>query len=618
MARQPGPGARPQRPLQQQQAPQGHQQGLYDPAQHPYPDQQADPHAQHGQYDARQYGAGQAPQQPQYDPRYYAPQGQPGYSDQGYPHDGQGEPYPQPAHDPYQQVDQYQQHQSADPYRQPQAPADPLGGGGHAHNPYGQPSPQGHEVYSASGAPSQPSPYAPQFDPYLPQQQAEQPHADPFGPQGQPQPGYPDNSAYAAQNGQQPVAPREPALRGPSFDDWPDQSQAAGHPQPGAYGQPSYAGADQFAAPGPERGYVPPNQGQSHGYHGSFSGPAGQAPQELYDGYEEEYDDAYDEPEEEPRSSSRMFLIAGALVGALAVGGGAAYVYKAMLGPAANADGKPPIVTSEVEPNKIRPENPGGRKFDHTDSKIMERLGGGSSTRQEASGTNPDGSRRVSTMVIGRDGSVQPPSSPPVPSGAAPVNPVVSVPGLTVVDAFAGARQQAAAQRPSSSAAGGPIVVRPPAAEARKPIVITSPPTGTPPATKPKTAAPAAKPPATKSPAAKPPPRKTAALPTQTRAASTAAPPARSGGGNGYVAVLASVPVSGTSQMDSLKAFADIQQRYPTVLRDKTPEVREANLGAKGRYHRLLVGPPSSRGQASQLCQNLKSAGYSSCWVTSF
>lgn len=372
-------------------------------------------------------------------------------------------------------------------------------------------------------------------------------------------------------------------------------------PQSHELGEVQYAGADYR-----QQGYAEPGFARTEAYASGSDIPAQGGPQGQY--LEQVYDDEYEveedyEDEEEPRRSGRMFLIAGALIGAIAVGGGLAYGYKILLGPAGQADGKPPIVTSGAQPTKVRPEEPGGRQFSHTDSKIMDRL---DTNRSTSSGTNPDGTRRVNTIVIGRDGALRPPASAPTPSGNAPINPVVSVPGLTVVDAFAGARAQAARQ---PAPATGPIVVSPPSAPAQ-PVVITNAaptPPKAPPAVKTAPRAPtqtAAIPP--KAPAA---PRKTAA---KTSPAST------SSGGNGYVAVLASVPVSGSSQMDSLKTFADIQQRYPSVLANKTPEVREANLGAKGRYHRLLVGPPASRAQANEVCSELKSAGYSSCWITSF
>jgi hypothetical protein len=70
--------------------------------------------------------------------------------------------------------------------------------------------------------------------------------------------------------------------------------------------------------------------------------------------------------------------------------------------------------------------------------------------------------------------------------------------------------------------------------------------------------------------------------------------------------------------MDALKRFADMQQKYSTALAGKTPDVAEANLGSKGNYHRLIVGPPGSREQASAVCVHLKAEGYNGCWVTSY
>jgi hypothetical protein len=42
--------------------------------------------------------------------------------------------------------------------------------------------------------------------------------------------------------------------------------------------------------------------------------------------------------------------------------------------------------------------------------------------------------------------------------------------------------------------------------------------------------------------------------------------------------------------MGALKAFADLQQKYPDVLRDKAPDVVEADLGEKGVWYRAVAG----------------------------
>jgi hypothetical protein len=74
------------------------------------------------------------------------------------------------------------------------------------------------------------------------------------------------------------------------------------------------------------------------------------------------------------------------------------------------------------------------------------------------------------------------------------------------------------------------------------------------------------------------------------------------------------------TSMDALKKYADMQQKYTDVLVDKTPDVQEADLSDRGlgTQYRLVVGPPGSRNAASGVCAQLKSAGYSGCWVKEY
>jgi hypothetical protein len=58
----------------------------------------------------------------------------------------------------------------------------------------------------------------------------------------------------------------------------------------------------------------------------------------------------------------------------------------------------------------------------------------------------------------------------------------------------------------------------------------------------------------------------------------TPPPATASSGTSGFVTILASKK----SRMDALKAFYDLQQRYPGVLADKTPDVQEVDLADKG------------------------------------
>ncbi len=321
--------------------------------------------------------------------------------------------------------------------------------------------------------------------------------------------------------------------------------------------------------------------------------------------------------------------IAGAIVVAVGLGYGLAQGYKMILGTA--PDGATPVVRGDSAPTKTKPTDPGGKQFAHTDSKVMGRLGEGTpattasldtpsaspSDPEAAAGGDVDagGARKVTTLVVGRDGSIVPPQAP---AAAPPAEPggnagAVAVPGVTMVDGFGG--QYPGAVTTTATAVPDTARQTPPAA--RQPLVVTPPRVrGCPPPS------PRAEPlrvePGCRSQASDAPIgcADEAGGACSRRVPGSAAPTAT--GGNGYVVVLASVPASGGSRLVALKKFADMQQKYGSVLQNKTPDVREANLGAKGIYHRLLVGPPGSRAQASALCGELKSAGYKDCWVTAY
>ena len=69
------------------------------------------------------------------------------------------------------------------------------------------------------------------------------------------------------------------------------------------------------------------------------------------------------------------------------------------------------------------------------------------------------------------------------------------------------------------------------------------------------------------------------------------------------------------NQTEALATFADIQQKYPSLLANYRPMVQPADLGAKGKWYRLRVGPIDSKGAADKLCGQLKSQGLPDCLV---
>jgi hypothetical protein len=446
----------------------------------------------------------------------------------------------------------------------------------------------------------------------------------------------PSGAAYPAPAAPQSYGrPAAPADTG-GFDHWSsndqpglDQSYSGGASQ--GFGQPEFGAAQQdYAAYEGGNGYADQWGSAEYGQHGhepGFESEYTGQQDEHTNGLENSY--AEDDYEDEPPRRSKLPLIAAAVVAALVCGGGLAYGYKAFLAPV--KDGGTPLIKNASSPSKFKPDNPGGHQFPHRDNKIMgdplsgegpnaseQTVGGAMGSGPVPGASGPGGSgpgdaaaRKVQTVEVRPDGSVvRSDSAPPQPSNQTTASIAADPPsGLGVGSDFPSAGDPVSGQASSGQASSGQA--SPPAA-ARAPAVISKP--ADPPAA-------AASEPAIDEPPPVATPKKVVAkkvaaadpAPSSSQSMSGPAPT-----GAGWVAVLASVPVSGSSQMDSLKQFADMQQKYGDVLGDKTPSVQEANLGDKGRYHRLVVGPPASRDSANTICGGLKTHGYTGCWVMQY
>jgi len=461
---------------------------------------------------------------------------------------------------------------------------------------------------------AQTDPYAPQFEPYV------APGTTPYGHQ--------QASGYDQQSNSQ----QWPARGGPADPRGFDA---------GGYGGQGYAESQI----GQGAGFADPYRQENEL---SAADWAGQPSEFDHDGYQQhargtnlgfataeggELDPAYAEDdgeyEDEPAPRSRRpLMVMMALAGAILVGGGMAYGYKKLS--SSGPQGDPPIIKSEDFPSKTKPADAGGKTFPYSDTKIMGRLGDGTSSEPadgstdqaaaaptdsaQADGAANGGPRKVSTLVVGRDGSIQ---SPP-PEAAAPQD--AGVPGTALVDVF-GQNGNGGPERgrdePLPQARHDTPVSGDETPAAMKKVAVTPVKINGSPAAKPATATGSIDGAATPAPTKKL--KKIAKAETTTSDAySESAPPVTTSGGSGFVAVLASVPHSASSRIDALKRFADMQQKYSTALSGKTPDIATANLGAKGNFDRLVVGPPGSRQEASSVCAQLKAAGYSSCWVTSY
>lgn len=576
-------------------------------AQHP-------PHAEPELTGWPQPAAFRQPQQPSA-PLHHRPGQQPGYPDLGYSDQDAGA-----VQDPFAAL-------RPDGYGTTQPPqgagvsADPYGLAG-----YASPQPSGYAAPRQAPAPQAPSahpssahhasydPFAPPGESYAPQGPAggyapafgSAASAQTHGYGGAPGQGYAQPSPASGASPSAYAGYSAPAQSGGPF------GRADAHHQPQPYADQWGAELDDVRAHGGHSLALDANDYQGHGGYGdaashgqhaqwgeeAYADPQGELAHGHYQGQQGTFDQSYAEDdalyEDEPRRAG--WKKAAALVACtVLLGGGLVYGVSGLFD--SGSGEPPPLVKGAEGPSKVKPSEPGGKRFDHADSKIMGRLGEGSAT------ADPAGVRKVPVVSVGRDGQIQPPSS------ERETQAIVAVPGLTVIDGLGGPPGPGGvAPSPGQAQAGRPASPDRSAAAPPQVEMVTGSNSKAPAASQ-KSVTPAAKAPA--APKADAPKKMAAADPSP-------APSAPRSTGAGYVAVLASVPVSASSRIDALTQFADMQQKYGAILSSKTPDIQEANLGAKGTYHRLLVGPPGSRDSANSVCNQLKAQGYNGCWITAY
>lgn len=304
----------------------------------------------------------------------------------------------------------------------------------------------------------------------------------------------------------------------------------------------------------------------------------------------------------EEKKSGRTKLVAAVLVGAIVTGGGLAYLYKTSAGRSGN-DGELPIVAAGVEPVKELRSDPGGRKFPAS-KPIQDRLGGegeGDTAAeastvtggQESSGavTTTGGTleERINNALRDAKGTETASASPDTPRGVQTmtVNP----------DGSFGSGSVASDSQPIGG--GNARRVRPqPASE---PVVTTAANTET-------DAAEPATPPSRNLRPASAPQQRVAALAPQS--APQAAIPETTGGTGAFFVQIG----ARNDQAQALAAFNGMQQKYASVLGNYSPSVQKADLGERGIWYRLRVGPFQDKAGADKLCEDLKTAGWKQCF----
>lgn len=69
------------------------------------------------------------------------------------------------------------------------------------------------------------------------------------------------------------------------------------------------------------------------------------------------------------------------------------------------------------------------------------------------------------------------------------------------------------------------------------------------------------------------------------------------------------------SEQEALNAFSAYQNRFPSILTGQSPNIQRADLGSRGIYYRLGIGPLGSRDDANNMCNQLRAAGLQDCFV---
>ena len=326
--------------------------------------------------------------------------------------------------------------------------------------------------------------------------------------------------------------------------------------------------------------------------------------------------------------SRSAFMVGSALLGAIALGGALAVAYKQSGGGLGSEP--PPLVQADSSPVKEAPDQPGGKEFPHKNKLIYDRLQNGDAPESEklvprqedvAVPAMPGAAPAMPTPVATTD--AVPPTTQALP-GAAPMPAAAPTAVAAAEDASADGgprkvktmvvRPDGSVETPSvpdlpaeAAAAGAPAGAAPaePAAPAGAQLAAVSPPPAAPP--QPAQAAPqeaAPQPAAAPAPEPKPKPKPAA----QQTAAAT---PQAASGPVKYVVQVGSKK----NQTEALASFADMQQKYPTLLANYRPIVQKADLGSKGTWYRLRIGPIADKTAAGKLCSQLKSQGLPDCLV---
>ena len=349
------------------------------------------------------------------------------------------------------------------------------------------------------------------------------------------------------------------------------------------------------------------------------------------------------------KDGRRPVVLIGALVGVAVVAGGLIFAYQ-MFSPEGND--QVPVVKLEDSPSKVAPNDPGGLDIPHQNKLIYDRIVGEETAVAEKVVPREEKvieleSDKAESTVADASANEDAAAIPAAPDDAIPEAEAEADTGLeeatAILDSGDGADE---AVEETAEAEAAPAAAEPPlpsAPEESIPLRVETvdPPAGSetevaraaPPIPVSKPAAPASSESAEPDASSGGPiqiariPQSDDRIPQSDDAASesseslepeapaddapTAQPAAQSGGDGEYMVQIAAFRTEPEAQAE----FRRLQGKHSGLLESYGPAIQKADLGSRGIYYRLRVGPIASKQDASSLCNSLIEAGEKDCLV---
>jgi len=321
----------------------------------------------------------------------------------------------------------------------------------------------------------------------------------------------------------------------------------------------------------------------------------------------------------------RRGLILASVAGIAVLIGGIGYHFIGGSG-----SGEPVVIRADNQPIKVQPENPGGATVPNQDKAVYDRVAGTLPNNPEQQTLITSGEEPVDLAAqdndVGTNDFLEPNQAAEAPANSGQNAPLIQPrqvetmivrPDGTIVQA-----QQPALATQQAAPATDSSLIAPPAetdeiaalaagSEPQQPTVNT--PAAQPEISAQTPAAPAVRAPVVPSRPAEQPTTIVGNVPQRTQAPAAAAPAApqvASAAGGGYFIQIASQPSAELAQ----KSYANMAQRYGSVIGGRAVDIKRADIPNKGTYYRVRV-QAGSKDDANALCGRFKGAG-GSCFVT--